>query len=448
MPAWTAVCAISNWGDPCTAKGTQTQGPANELMLAVNPTDPDNVVVGAKDYTPEGSGCVWAGTSVTHDGGRTWTNGFVGGDAANRDPQVAAYDCVTDPVLDYGSDGALYYLVEAYGVLTDELAGIPPTPLGNGYGSNMWLAVSQDGGDTWTLRGAISLGLGGSVLLHDKSDMAVSPTTGTIVAAWDAFNAASSQLIYVRSTDGGATFGAPRTLMATDRATNTGAMVDLDWDADGALHAIFFDWNTGDVLYAKSADDGATFAQPVVVSPAHPWTGQNAPNADFRIFDSTMMAVDATDGARRGWLYATWADDLLIADDHDVWFTRSEDGGATWRTPMQVGSWTGSDQFHPNVVVAADGSVHMVLYDRHYGDNNTLLDATWVWSMDGGQSWSSQRLSSTSFDGDLGIHQSGVPFMGDYIGIGAAGDVVYMTWADTREGRADVAVAKVQRAAS
>jgi hypothetical protein len=223
-------------------------------------------------------------------------------------------------------------------------------------------------------------------------------------------------------------------------------MVDLDWDAEGALHALFFDWNTGDVLYTKSTDDGATFAQPMVVSPAHPWTGQSAPNAKFRIFDSTMLALDTSNGTRRGWVYATWADDLLIQGDHDVWFTRSEDGGATWRPPMQVGSWTGSDQFHPNLAVAGDGSLHMLLYDRHYGDNNTLLDTTWMQSMDGGNTWSAKRLSGSSFDGDLGVHQSGAPFMGDYIAIGASGPFAYMAYADTREGRADVAVAKVQRA--
>jgi hypothetical protein len=412
-------------------------------MLAVNPKDPSNVVVGAKDYTPEGSDCVWAGTSVTKDGGATWTNGFVGGPKAQRDPHVAFYDCVTDPVLEFGPDGMLYYLVEAYGAGDEALAGLPATPLGSGFGSNMWLAVSQDGGLTWGFRGLMSLGAGGNVLLHDKSDLAVSPVSGTIVAAWDAFNPASAQLVWVRSTDRGATFSPPRTLIGTDRATDTGAMVDLEWDAQGALHAVFFDWNTGEVLYARSDDDGASFGAPQSVAAATPWTGANAPNANFRIFDSPMLAVDASEGLRAGWLYLVWADDSLLAGDHDVWFTRSEDGGASWARPVQVGSWTGSDQFHPNVAVAGDGSVHVLEYDRHHDPANRLLDATWLVSEDGGQRWRSGRLSASSFDGDLGIHQSGVPFMGDYLAIGAGSDKVYMAWADTRGGRSDVAFAAV-----
>jgi hypothetical protein len=454
---WYRDCTISNWADPCTAKATQTQGPANELMLAINPEDPGHVLIGAKDYSPGGSDCVWAGTSLTRDGGRTWTNGFVGGPRSQRDARLAPYDCVTDPVLDWGPDGRIYYLVEAYGAGQERAAQLPDalgqTPVGGalgfGAGSNMWLAVSDDGGSSWQFRGMISIAPGSVVLLHDKSDLAVSPTSGTIVASWTAFNAASSQLVYVRSTDGGTTFSAPRPLMemGPERANEATAMVDLDWDADGTLHAIWFNWNTGDVLYAQSDDDGATFSVPQAIAPGAPWTGANAPNADYRIFDSTMLAVDLTPGPRRGWLYATWADDLLREGDHDVWFVRSADGGASWSTPVQVGSWQGSDQFHPNLVVAGDGSVHLSFYDRRYGPNNTLLDVTHGISLDGGDSWSFLRVTNSSFDGDLGIHQSGVPFMGDYNGIGAVGNAVWVAYADTRDGRSDVAVAKFQRLA-
>lgn len=449
---WYRDCAISNWDDPCTAKATQTQGPANELMLAVNPDDPLNVVIGAKDYSEAASDCVWAGTSRTTDGGASWENGFVGGDRNAREPRLRPYDCVTDPVLEFGPDGRLYYLVEAYGAGQERLGGAPfnQTPVGAfGAGSNMWLAVSGDGGGTWELRGMISFGPGSVVLLHDKSDMAVSPTTATIVAAWTAFNAASSQLVYVRSTDGGATFSAPRPLMqlGPERAQEATAMVDLDFDRDGRLHAIWFNWDTGDVMYAASEDDGATFTAPATIAPGAPWTGQNAPNSAFRIFDGTMLAVDLTEGPRGGWVYATWADDLREEGDHDVWFLRSEDGGTTWGTPVQVGSEDGSDQFHPNLVVASDGSVHLFFYDRQYDANHTLLDVAHGLSLDGGATWNWTRVSNSSFDGDRGIHQSGVPFMGDYNGIGASGDTVYIAYADTREGRSDVAVAKFVRLA-
>lgn len=447
---WYQDCRIAsaNWSDPCTARATVTHGPANELMLAVNPTDSGNVVIGAKDYTPEGSDCVWAGTAVTRDAGATWVNGWVGGSRSEREPRVQAYDCVTDPVLEFGPDGLLYYLVEAYNAASEATGALPlnQTPVGGfGVGSNMWLAVSSDGGSTWEFRGQISLGPGGVILLHDKSDLAVSPTTGTIVASWTAFSALASQLLYTRSTDGGNVFSPPRPLMTLDspaQAQETTAMVDLDFDRSGRLHAVWFNWNTGDVLYAVSEDDGATFTAPVVLSPGAPWTGANAPNSNFRIFDSTMLAVDLTEGNRSGWLYVTWADDQLSEGDHDVWFLRSPDGGLTWTSPVQVNSFTGTDQFHPNLAVASDGSVHLFMYDRQYDPENRLLDVTHGISLDGGDSWNWTRVSNASFDGDLGIHQSGVPFMGDYNGIAAGEGVVYITYADTREGRSDIAVAK------
>lgn len=448
---WYQDCSISNWSDPCTARATVTHGPANELMLAVNPTDPDNVVIGAKDYTPEGSDCVWAGTSVTRDGGHTWSNGWVGGPRDDREPRLRPYDCVTDPVLEFGPGGVLYYLVEAYGI-GEEMGQQVPAPLNQtplatafGAGSNMWLAASTDGGATWELRGMISLGPGGDVLLHDKSDLAVSPVTETLVASWTAFNAASSQLVYVRSTDGGNVFTPPRPLMtftSPDQAQQATAMVDLDFDREGRLHAVWFNWDNGDVLYAVSEDDGVTFTAPLRLSPASPWTGGSAPNSDFRVFDSPMLAVDNTEGPRSGWLYVTWADDQLFPDDHDVWFLRSEDGGLSWNSPRQVNSFAGTDQFHPNLVVAPDGSLHLFMYDRHYDPENRLLDVTHGISLDGGERWNWTRVSNSSFDGDLGIHQGGFPFMGDYNGIGAGEGVVYIAYADTREGRSDVAVAR------
>lgn len=441
-PRWQRDCSISNWGDPCTAKGTLTTGPANELMLAVNPKDPDNVVIGSKNYDPAASDCVWAGTSVTHDGGKNWTNGWVGGDKAHREPRLAAYDCVTDPVLDFGADGTLYYLVEAYNIGDEASSQLPPPLGGFGAGSNMWLAASFDGGDSWELRGVISLGPGSALLLHDKSDLAASPRSGTLAASWTMFGAFGAQLVYTRSTDGGRTFAPPQRLMELGRVQEGAAMVDLDWDAEGRLHAVWFNWSTGEVMYAVSQDDGATFSEPRVLAQAHPWTGQNAPNSDFRIFDSPMLAVDTTEGPRAGRLYLTWADDQAAEDDHDVWLLRSEDGGATWSEPLHVGSTLGADQFHPNLVVASDGSVHLFFYDRRYAEGNRLLDATHGVSLDGGLSWNWTRASASSFDGDLGIHQGGFPFMGDYNGIGAGGDVAYLTYADTREGRSDVAVGK------
>jgi hypothetical protein len=87
--------------------------------------------------------------------------------------------------------------------------------------------------------------------------------------------------------------------------------------------------------------------------------------------------------------------------------------------------------------------MHVVYFTRAYDANATLVDAEWAYSLDGGQTWTTQRLTETSFNGDLGIHQDGFPFIGDYIGISTSGGDVYMGFPSTVTGRAEIAVAHV-----
>jgi hypothetical protein len=77
-----------------------------------------------------------------------------------------------------------------------------------------------------------------------------------------------------------------------------------------------------------------------------------------------------------------------------------------------------------------------------------LYDATLATSRDGGASWVQQRLTSKGSDGDLGIHQDGFPFIGDYVGLGVVGSHVYAGFPETVEGRATLAVAHVMGGAA
>jgi hypothetical protein len=63
-------------------EATIENGPANEVTIAVNPKDPDNLIAGGKDYTlgPSGNGyIVWSGYYWSEDGGKTWGNGLIWG---------------------------------------------------------------------------------------------------------------------------------------------------------------------------------------------------------------------------------------------------------------------------------------------------------------------------------------------------------------------------------
>src|SRR5690242_2058170 len=50
------------WPQDCVARASHTPATKAEMWLAINPTNPNNVVVGSKDKNPEMSqACVWNG---------------------------------------------------------------------------------------------------------------------------------------------------------------------------------------------------------------------------------------------------------------------------------------------------------------------------------------------------------------------------------------------------
>jgi hypothetical protein len=107
---------------------------------------------------------------------------------------------------------------------------------------------------------------------------------------------------------------------------------------------------------------------------------------------------------------------------------------------------TKSDQWMPRVAVGEDGTVHVVYMTRAYDPANRLVDAEYAYSTDGGATWATKRLTTKSFDGDLGVHQDGFPFFGDYIGIDSQGARTYAAFPDSQTGISEIGVAALTRA--
>jgi hypothetical protein len=76
------------------------------------------------------------------------------------------------------------------------------------------------------------------------------------------------------------------------------------------------------------------------------------------------------------------------------------------------------------------GRIDMMSNDRSWS-GNTLFDVTYFESADGGQSWSVQRVTKSSWDpSQYGVPDGeGIrPFIGDYDGIVSLPTSVGMTW--------------------
>lgn len=431
-------------------------GPANELTIAVDPSNPLRLIAGAKDYTlgPDancGANRVWAGYYWSDDGGLTWGNDLMPGHDLGPQQQstnpLAGYHCTTDPVAYWDFDGNAYYSGLSYSQQTTDLGDV---------GSNMWLAKSTDGGRTYPTINLVAQGDGVTVF-HDKQWFTIDEVTGNIYFTWSAFvfvpplpgnpnlpASGTDQIVFSRSEDGGETWTPPRVLYETEAAgpvTRPSPELEKQFsapqvDATGAIHVIWMSEPKGEIWYTRSTDQGVTWTDPrVVVSGIDPLPSP-LPPTDFRSASYPVMAIDRSDNpTTRGNLYVVYP--TMNGERHaDVFLVRSMDAGATWSNPAMVNDDnTTTDQWMPWMDVGPAGDVHVVYYDRRFDSANRLLDVSYAHSRDGITFDSSVRLTEVSSDSSVSYHQSGATFIGDYIGIveGANG-WVHPIWVDTRDG--------------
>lgn len=444
-PGWALDCTLGSyesgpWHQDCVARASHTQGSKTEIWLAVNPTDPNNVVLGAKDLNPESSdNCVWNGVSVTKDGGMTWTDVTIGGRFADRQPAEPffGYACNTDPMFAFSADGTLHYGVEMYNLGPN--IQTPQGEAGNPAGWKVLLATSRDGGLSWP---QVITFWNDLLTITDYSRMAVSPSSGTL---FEAINTAGAGFTcsLLSSRDEGMTAEPPLEVTPPEAAGRSFCRA-LAAGPDGTLVVAFRELDpaapeieTGRTWFVRSTDDGQTWIDANEGFTFDPVS--DFEENEFRTGTNLEMAY-AQGGPSAGTLYAIYASDE--AGNADVSARWSTDHGATWSGAVRVNDDAGSnDQWMPNVVVASDGSVHAFFMDKRHDAGNKLIDMTHAWSEDGGMTWSNERVTTRSFDGDLGVHQDGYPFIGDYLGIGAAGDEVWGGFPDASRGDVPVTAA-------
>jgi cysteine-rich repeat protein len=199
----------------------------------------------------------------------------------------------------------------------------------DGEGGRIMCARSDDGGKTWgklrTISTGRGVGYGGFDLESDDE--------GTWLLTWSDRDLWSS-----RSTDGGRTWSTPRALVEnvgcegcaarqhfTRIATESGkGGVWVTVFASSQLERDVFGYD-GDVFVLRSADDGATWSEPMPI-------GTNAALDASRDVQPSL----ANDGTGR-WV-ATWTSHRPHAPDDDmdadVVISVSVDGGATWSEPV------------------------------------------------------------------------------------------------------------------
>ena len=483
---WALDCGLgayeaannATWGQVCEARASHTPGQKQEVWLAVNPTDPDNLVIGAKDLDPAISNhCVWNGLFVTHDGGKTWKDTAPGGAFSSRESGSPYYGfaCNTDPMGAFTKDGVLHWVVEMYNLGGSNGYGPVADPnSGRGVFNPGWklvLAESDDGGATWPDGKVTTLEYGDGVgYLNDYSRITVNPATQSVLTVINTYYPAAGAntapvtgalpvplpvgvggvVCSVLPYRGVAEPAQPVPVQPTF-ATGSANPGGLNCDAIAAnkagtvvLEARGAQTPTGGAgtasWFARSTDDGKTFSDFKEGFTLRPIPGQFK-ESQYRTGTNYELAYDNSGGPHDGRLYALTGE-RLGDDEADIVLHWSDDDGATWSGPVRVNhDPEGSHQFEGNLAVAGDGSVHAFWMDKSYDPDHRLVDVTHGVSLDGGATWATERVTTLSWDGDLGKHQEDFPFIGDYTGAGAVGDDVWAGFPDASNGATTVIAA-------
>lgn len=392
-------------------------GPQSETSIAINPSNPNQIVAGSNEIFR-----LPMRGYFSSDGGATWG----GVDLPLPPPtQTHGVDFGSDPGVAWDTLGNVYY---SYIVVffSHGFVGV--------VGTEMAVARSSDGGMTWTAT-YFSFQTGGSHF-NDKPMITVdtnpsSPFLNRVYVAWDAASGAGGIQVS-SSSDHGASFSAP-----VSAGIPKGIGADPFVGPDGTLYVAWQDWHDHLELVSRSTDGGATFGAPAVISPTLAAFDVGIPAMAVRhALIYPACAADTSAGPNRGTLYCSWTDETP-SNGMDVFVARSTDRGATWSTAVRVNDDpTGvvNDQFNQWLAVdPSDGSVSVSFYDTRNDATHVSTDVYYARSTDGGSTFAAnvKVTSATTNEAAAGADPFGNQY-GDYEGIAAMNGMVHPIWTDRR----------------
>ncbi len=462
-----------NKANPSDQFGSGAGLPANETAIAINPTDPRNVIAGSNDYEPAVDSTM--GLYVSFDGGRTFPH-------SGHARQVITPDRIMygsgDPVLAFDRDGVAYASFIAFGRAN----------------CDSYIAVSRstDKGVTWTVPSddvppgsgttpddGIVVHNGGPDdcrIFHDKEWMTTGPrpagatlVPGTdqgfvspdrLYVTWTEFDFdeggtgfVDSPIVIAYSDDQGRHWSTPTEISGSSSlcAFQTG---DADGACDedqfsvpvvdprnGTVHVVFQSFNVNSTersqyLAVRSTDGGATWEAPRFITDVFDGADKYPVCEGSQTLDLMCARVNAAGNVdldpRTGRLYLTFADNrngTATDTNTDVFVTSSGNGGRTWSTPRNLTQGSVDDQWFPWLSVAPDGVVSVTYFDRRYGGPK-LIDTSLSVSTNNAASFTTRRVSEQSWNPDLAF-RLGV-FIGDYNGLDSSRGVAIPCWTDAR----------------
>jgi hypothetical protein len=394
-----------------SAQGQNIPGDAaNEPSMCVDPTNPNRMAIGWRQFDTTNSDFRQAGVGYTTNGGLTWT--FPG----DQEPGVFH----SDPVLASDANGIFYYL----GIDNENTFSCD-------------LMRSTNGGASWQVVGSA---LGG-----DKEWMAIDATSGfgrgNIYQTWSPFyNVYNDNIhqIFTRSTDSGNTW------MTAIDLPHEPLWGTIDIGPNGEVYMIGTGYDIVPFRINRSSDATNGLVTPTIdVSTSvdlggPPVLGIPGVNPDG-LLGQAWVAVDRSTGPTRGNVYALCSVTNDPGNLVNVMFSRSTNGGQTWSTPLRINDDSPNQyaaHWFGTLSVAPNGRVDACWNDTRHSTNNTQSELYYSWSDDGGLTWAANRPLSPQFDHSLGYPQQDK--IGDYMQMVSLNEGACIAYSATFNGEQDI----------
>ncbi len=181
---------------------------------------------------------------------------------------------------------------------------------------------------------------------------------GRMYIVWSSGSAiaATLDIFFSRSTDGGVTWSSPVQLNGTNSGLGA-AGASVVADASGLVVVAYHDVKAGgpgtaDTYIARSTDFGATFSAEKRVNTSGLLSGSTSP------FGFPHIALD-----RFGNVVVAYSDDRTAPFDNNVFYNYSEDSGATWQSSdirISTGSVAGRDSLGVRIAMDDRGRAYFV----------------------------------------------------------------------------------------
>ncbi len=410
QPLNPAVISGPGYSVGPTVSATSTL-PAAEEHIAVDPSNPSNLVAAISDFSQRGGfNTTKYAFSLNNGASGSWTEAFVpvdpSGALVTSDFQL--WDANSDPVVAIDNVGHVYLAslyLDAFAITNGFYVGVGTLDsFGVKFAAFNPVATNPDFFPSFT---------------EDKPWMAVDNSVagkaGNVYASWSRFignslfGFTSDLIVFSRSTDQGQTWSTPLriSLPAQDGAVQ-GSQVAIG--PDGTVYVVYEVFYVGgkrQQFMAKSMNGGLSFSGPLAITPLF---SDLSFKSTYRKNSFASLAVSPTNGD----VLVVYADQPAGATGAEVEFIRSLDG-INFTAPVVVNDSSAGQQFFPAVTVDSAGVVHASWFDtRNSKSGSSQYDIYATYSKNSGSSFATNARVTAQL-----INAGRASFIGDYAGIAA-----------------------------